>query len=56
MTHMKTILILDRLMLAIAGWSQSADPALKAPLLLGSRGCAQYESPGGDVQAAGPAQ
>ena len=33
MIHMKTILFLTVSMLAIAGWSQSADPASKAPLL-----------------------
>ena len=33
MIHMKTILYLTISMLAIAGWSQSADPASKAPLL-----------------------
>jgi hypothetical protein len=33
MIHMKTILILTALMLTAAGWSQSAGPASKAPLL-----------------------
>lgn len=33
MIHMKTILFLTVSMLAIAGWSQSPDPASKAPLL-----------------------
>jgi hypothetical protein len=55
MIHMKTILFLTVSMLAIAGWSQSAESGVEGALALGSPGCAQHECLGGDVQAAGPA-